>query len=126
MPPVQPMLAAITKEIPPGQQYEPKCDGFRAIIFRDGDEILIGSANTKPLEHHLPALVAQLRATLPELCGFNGEMVSQASGGVLIVPAPRPRILPAGQRINILPGETPAHFVEFDFLAWGEKALLGG
>lgn len=124
MPPVQPMLAAITKEIPPGQQYEPKWDGFRAIIFRDGDEILIGSRNTKPIERYFPELVAALRSTLPQRCVLDGEIVIQNSDGVLDFPALQQRIHPAESRINKLSRETPAQFVAFDCLALGADALL--
>src|SRR5690625_7943514 len=108
MPPVQPMLAAITKEIPPGQQYEPKWDGFRAIIFRDGDEILIGSRNTKPIERYFPKLVAALRSTLPQRCVLDGEIVIQNSDGVLGFQGLQPRIHSLGARIAMMSSAPPS------------------
>src|SRR5207247_2770848 len=76
MPPVKPMLAKPVKEIPRGElSYEPKWDGFRSIIFRDGDEVEIGSRNEKPMTRYFPELVEAVQANLPELCAIDGEII---------------------------------------------------
>src|SRR5690242_13088260 len=75
MPPVQPMLAKAAKAIPPGMQYEAKWDGFRAIVFRDGDEIELGSRSTKPLTRYFPEVVEALRGRVPPRCVLDGEIV---------------------------------------------------
>lgn len=124
MPPVKPMLAATAAQIPPGQHYEPKWDGFRAIIFRDGDEVHFGSRNTKPIERYFPELIAAVRAALPQRCVLDGEIVVQNHDGTLDFPALQQRIHPAESRIKKLAHETPAMFVAFDCLALGDDALL--
>jgi ATP-dependent DNA ligase len=124
MPPVKPMLAKLSRELPVGDQYvyEPKWDGFRCIVFRDGDEVELGSRNEKPLTRYFPELVPALRANLPERCVIDGEIVIPGTDG-LDFDALLNRIHPAVKRINLLAAETPASFVAFDLLALGDTDL---
>ncbi|MCF3962792.1 ATP-dependent DNA ligase [Streptomyces fuscigenes] len=124
MPPVLPMLAKSVKRIPPGMQYEAKWDGFRAIVHRDGDEVVIGSRNGKPLTRYFPELVAALRAELPERCVVDGEIVI-VHGGRLDFDRLTERIHPANSRVEMLAERSPASFIAFDLLAKGDAALLG-
>ncbi|MDT0344253.1 ATP-dependent DNA ligase [Streptomyces litchfieldiae] len=123
MPPVKPMLAKPQARIPTGMHYEAKWDGFRAIVFRDGDEIEIGSRTTKPLTRYFPELVEGLRANLPERCVVDGEIVI-VRGPRLDFDALLERIHPADSRVRMLAERTPAGFVAFDLLALGDDALL--
>ncbi|MFI1677707.1 ATP-dependent DNA ligase [Streptomyces sp. NPDC020607] len=123
MPPVKPMLAKPVKKIPPGMQYEAKWDGFRAIVFRDGDELELGSRTGKPLTRYFPELVAALRERLPERCVMDGEIVI-AKDGRLDFDALSERIHPAASRVATLAERTPASFVAFDLLALADEALL--
>ena len=120
MPPISPMLAKSVPTIPPGQSYEPKWDGFRSIVFRDGDEVELGSRNERPLTRYFPELVAALRKELPERCVLDGEIVVTAHGG-LDFDALQQRIHPAASRVNLLADQTPASFVAFDLLAVGDE-----
>ncbi|MFD5316336.1 ATP-dependent DNA ligase [Streptomyces sp. NPDC127098] len=123
MPPVKPMLARSVARIPPGMHYEAKWDGFRAIVFRDGDEVEIGSRTTKPLTRYFPELVEGLRATLPARCVVDGEIVI-VRGPRLDFDALLERIHPADSRVRMLAERTPASFVAFDLLAQGDDSLL--
>ncbi|MCZ7456850.1 ATP-dependent DNA ligase [Streptomyces sp. WMMC940] len=123
MPPVKPMLAKSVAKIPPGMQYEAKWDGFRAIVHRDGDEVVIGSRTGKPLTRYFPELVTALRGNLPERCVVDGEIVI-AHGGRLDFDRLTERIHPADSRVRMLAERTPASFVAFDLLALGDDALL--
>ncbi|MGW5697894.1 ATP-dependent DNA ligase [Streptomyces asiaticus] len=123
MPPVEPMLAKAVATIPPGMVYEGKWDGFRAIVFRDGDEIEIGSRTTKPLTRYFPELAEALRANLPPRCVLDGEIVI-VRGGRLDFDALLERIHPADSRVRMLAEHTPASFVAFDLLALGDASLL--
>ncbi|MFE3324411.1 ATP-dependent DNA ligase [Streptomyces sp. NPDC059176] len=123
MPPVKPMLAKSVAKIPPGMQYEAKWDGFRAIVHRDGDEVVIGSRTGKPLTRYFPELVAALRANLPGRCVVDGEIVI-AHGGRLDFDRLTERIHPAESRVRKLAEKTPASFVAFDLLALDDTALL--
>ncbi|MDT0306587.1 ATP-dependent DNA ligase [Streptomyces sp. DSM 44917] len=123
MPPVKPMLAKAVPAIPPGMHYEAKWDGFRAIVFRDGDELEIASRTTKPLTRYFPELAAGLRRELPGRCVVDGEIVI-ARGGRLDFDALLERIHPAESRVRTLAGRTPSAFVAFDLLALGDRALL--
>ncbi|MEU7577172.1 ATP-dependent DNA ligase [Streptomyces sp. NPDC041068] len=123
MPPVKPMLAKPVAKIPPGMQYEAKWDGFRAIVFRDGDEIEIGSRTGKPLTRYFPELVAALRERLPARCVMDGEIVI-ARDGRLDFDALTERIHPAASRVTLLAERTPASFVAFDLLALMDESLL--
>jgi ATP-dependent DNA ligase len=128
MPPVQPMLAKSVKGIPDpakfdgGLSFEPKWDGFRAIVFRDGDEVEITSRNTKPLTRYFPEVVAAIREQLPERCVLDGELFV-ALGTRLEFETLQERIHPAASRINLLAEQTPASFVAFDALALGDDDL---
>ncbi|TKA09262.1 ATP-dependent DNA ligase [Actinacidiphila oryziradicis] len=123
MPPVKPMLARTAARIPPGMLYEAKWDGFRAIVHRDGDEIYIGSRNTKPLGRYFPELVDALLANLPERCVVDGEIVI-AREGRLDFDALLERIHPAASRVRMLAESTPASFVAFDILALEDSSLV--
>lgn len=123
MPPVKPMLAKSVKKIPPGMQYEAKWDGFRAIVHRDGDEVVIGSRTGKPLTRYFPELVTAVRENLPERCVVDGEIVV-AHGGRLDFDRLSERIHPAGSRVRLLAERTPAALVAFDLLALGDESLL--
>ncbi|WP_431315448.1 ATP-dependent DNA ligase [Streptomyces murinus] len=123
MPPVKPMLAKSVVRIPPGMHYEAKWDGFRAIVFRDGAEIELGSRTGKPLTRYFPELVEALRERVPGRCVLDGEIVI-ARAGHLDFDALTERIHPAASRVRTLAERTPASFVAFDLLALDDQALL--
>jgi ATP-dependent DNA ligase len=123
MPPVKPMLAKSVAKIPPGMQYEAKWDGFRAIVFRDGAEIELGSRTGKPLTRYFPELVEALRERLPERCVLDGEIVI-ARDGRLDFDALTERIHPAASRVRTLAERTPSSLVVFDLLALADDSLL--
>lgn len=127
MPPVAPMLAKPLSEIPDGHMsFEPKWDGFRSIIFRDGDEVEIGSRNEKPMNRYFPEIIEAVKENLPERCVVDGEIVLVgASGDRLDFEALQQRIHPAASRVKLLAKETPAKFVAFDLLALGDEDLTG-
>jgi ATP-dependent DNA ligase len=122
-PPVAPMLAKSVKDVPEGQySFEPKWDGFRSIIFRDGDEVEIGSRNERPMTRYFPEVVAQVKAQLPARCVVDGEIVVPAGDGRrLDFEALLQRIHPAESRVRLLAEQTPARFVAFDLLALGDE-----
>ncbi|WP_444547741.1 ATP-dependent DNA ligase, partial [Streptomyces fradiae] len=122
MPPVKPMLAKSVKTIPPGMQYEAKWDGFRAVVHRDGDEVVIGSRTGKPLTRYFPELVDAVRERLPRRCVVDGEIVV-AHGGRLDFDRLSERIHPADSRVRTLAERTPARFVAFDLLALDDASL---
>ena len=122
MPPVAPMLAKSVKEIPDVGHVEPKWDGFRTIVFRDGDEVELGSRNEKPMTRYFPELVEALKENLPERCVVDGEIVV-VTGDRLDFDALQQRIHPAASRVRLLAGQTPASFVAFDLLALGDEDL---
>src|ERR1700744_5514879 len=102
MPPVAPMLAKLARTLPTGDLfYEPKWDGFRCIVFRDGDEVELGSRNEKPMTRYFPELVAALKAELPDRCVVDGEIVI-ATGAGLDFEALQQRIHPAKSRVELL------------------------
>jgi ATP-dependent DNA ligase len=123
-PPIEPMLAKLSSSIPPGDSwiFEPKWDGFRALVFKDGDTITIQSRDKKPLNRYFPELDAPLRAQLPERCILDGEIVI-ATKGVLDFDALLLRIHPAATRVKLLAEESPASFVAWDLLALGDDDL---
>ena len=123
MPPVAPMLAKSVAAIPGGaMSYEPKWDGFRSVVFRDGDEVEIGSRNERPMTRYFPEVVAAVKASLPERCVIDGEIVvPDADGRCLDFEALLQRIHPADSRVRLLAEQTPAAFVAFDLLALGGK-----
>jgi ATP-dependent DNA ligase len=120
------MLAKLSDAIPTGDTwiYEPKWDGFRALVFKDGDEIYIQSRDLKPLNRYFPELEAPLRAVLPSKCVLDGEIVI-ATGGVLDFDALLLRIHPAASRVALLAKESPSSFVAWDLLALGDEDLRG-
>jgi len=127
MPPIQPMLAkpvSLEKALAmfPDVQIEPKWDGFRCIVFKDGDEVELASRNTKPLTRYFPEMVEAMRAQLPERCVLDGELFV-AIGPKLEFEVLQERIHPAASRIKLLSAETPAGFVSFDVLALGDEDL---
>jgi ATP-dependent DNA ligase len=123
-PPLPPMLAKATDAIPPGSGwlYEPKWDGFRAIVFRSGSELYIQSRDLKPLGRYFPELEASLRTNLPDRCVLDGEIVI-AHGGTLDFEAMLLRIHPAASRVQMLAAEKPASYVAWDLLALGTDDL---
>ena len=129
VPPFQPMLAKSVKGVPAadsvegGLVYEPKWDGFRAIVFRDGDEVEIGSRSTKPLTRYFPDVVAAVKEHLPERCVVDAEIVV-ARAGRLDFDLLSQRIHPASSRVNLLAEETPASLVVFDLLALGDESFV--
>jgi ATP-dependent DNA ligase len=124
MPPVKPMLARAVYEVPrlPGLMYEPKWDGFRCVVFRDGDEVELGSRNDRPLTRYFPEMLGSLRAALPGRCVVDGELVVVTGDG-LDFEALQQRIHPAASRVAKLAAETPASFIAFDLLALGDRDL---
>jgi len=122
MPPVAPMLAKPAPTIPPGQFYEPKWDGFRAIVFRDGDEVEIGSRKERPMTRYFPEVVQAVRRHFPARAVIDGEIVITGDDG-LDFWALQQRIHPAASRVDMLAGTTPASFVAFDLLALGDDDL---
>lgn len=128
MPPVQPMLAKSVKGIPDpdkhgGLVFEPKWDGFRCIVFRDGDEVELASRNTKPLTRYFPEVVEAVKASLPERCVLDGELFV-AIDDRLEFEKLQERIHPADSRVRMLAETTPAGFVAFDLLALGYESLI--
>src|SRR3954449_10080281 len=123
MPPGKPMLAKSVARIPPDMHYEAKWDGFRAIVFRDGAEVELGSRTGKTLTRYFPELVEALRERLPERCVMDGEIVI-ARDGRLDFDALSERIHPADSRVRHLAEVTPASFVGFDLLALGDRSLM--
>ncbi|CAN5722831.1 ATP-dependent DNA ligase [soil metagenome] len=118
------MLAKLSTELPAagGWLFEPKWDGFRAIVFRDGDEVYLQSRDRKPLERYFPELPPALRDNLPERCVVDGEIVIPGAGG-LDFDALLLRIHPAESRVRMLAAQTPASFVGWDLLALGDEDL---
>jgi ATP-dependent DNA ligase len=127
MPPVAPMLAKSVKDIPAGAlSYEPKWDGFRSIIFRDGGEVEIGSRNERPMTRYFPELVTAVLASMPERCVIDGEIVvPDSENRRLNFEALLQRVHPADSRVRLLAGQTPASFVGFDLLALGDEDCMG-
>ena len=132
MPPIAPMLAKAVSGLPevpdsgPKWSFEPKWDGFRSIIFRDGDEVEIGSRNGKPMTRYFPEVVEALKENLPPRCVVDGEIVLVgASGDRLDFDALQQRIHPAASRVKLLAAQTPARFVAFDLLALGDEDVTG-
>src|SRR5437660_10086066 len=123
-PPLVPMLSKPADALPSGDgwQFEPKWDGFRTLVFRDGDEILLQSRDEKPMNRYFPELVAPLAATLPERCVVDGEIVIVGADG-LDFEALLLRIHPAASRVKLLAQQSPASFVAWDLLALGDEDL---
>ncbi|WP_312871712.1 ATP-dependent DNA ligase [Amycolatopsis acididurans] len=126
MPPVRPMLAKAVHEVPRADNllYEPKWDGFRCIVFRDGEDVELGSRNDRPLTRYFPELVDLLKEALPPRCVVDGEIVIVTENG-LDFESLQLRLHPAASRVRKLAAETPASFVVFDLLALGDEDLMG-
>jgi ATP-dependent DNA ligase len=125
-PPVLPMLSKRIEELPAAGDwiFEPKWDGFRALVFRDGDEILIQSREEKPLNRYFPELVEQLLVQLPARCALDGEIVI-AKDGKLDFDALQLRLHPAASRVKMLSQQIPSSVVFFDLLCEGDRDLRG-
>jgi ATP-dependent DNA ligase len=126
-PPIEPMLAKLARVIPEGDGwlYEPKWDGFRCIVFREGDRIELFSRKLRPLTRYFPELVEPLLQALPVRCVIDGEIVVADTGGNgLDFDALLQRIHPAKSRIDRLAAETPSAYVAFDVLADGDRSVL--
>src|SRR6202171_6304015 len=123
-PPILPMLAKRVGVLPVGGTwiFEPKWDGFRTLVFRDGDEIFIQSRDEKPLNRYFPELIEPLKTQLPELCVLDGKIVTATSEG-LEFDTLQMRLHPAESRVKKLAVETPASVVFFDLLCEGDKSL---
>jgi ATP-dependent DNA ligase len=118
------MLAKATSGLPEaeGLVFEPKWDGFRCIVFRDGDDVELGSRNERPLTRYFPELIPPIRTQLPKRCVIDGEIVIATADG-LDFEALLQRIHPADSRVRLLAEQTPASFVGFDLLALGDADL---
>jgi ATP-dependent DNA ligase len=123
-PPLAPMLSRAAEALPAGDgwQFEPKWDGFRTLVFRDGDEVLLQSRDEKPMNRYFPELVAPLAGTLPGRCVVDGEIVIVGAGG-LDFEALLLRIHPAASRVKLLAEQAPASFVAWDLLALDDEDL---
>jgi ATP-dependent DNA ligase len=124
VPPLAPMLSSAADALPagPGWQFEPKWDGFRTLVFRDGDDILLQSRDEKPMNRYFPELLEPLAANLPERCIVDGEIVIVGASG-LDFEALLLRIHPAASRVKLLAAQSPASFVAWDLLALGDEDL---
>ncbi|GIJ50862.1 ATP-dependent DNA ligase [Virgisporangium aliadipatigenens] len=129
MPPIEPMLAKSVPEVPvaEGMSYEPKWDGFRCIVFRDGDEVELASRGGKSLTRYFPEVIEQVKAQLPERLAVDGELVviKRVEDGLprLDFDLLGQRIHPAVSRVRMLAAATPASFIAFDLLAIGDDDL---
>jgi ATP-dependent DNA ligase len=124
MPPVAPMLAKSVSRIPDTGHIEPKWDGFRTIVFRDGAEVVLGSRNERPLTRYFPDVVEAIIANTPQRCVLDGEIIL-IRGDRLDFEALQLRLHPAASRVALLAEQTPASFVAFDLLALGSDDLTG-
>jgi ATP-dependent DNA ligase len=120
------MLSKRIEQLPPSKDFifEPKWDGFRALIFRDGDEVMLQSRDAKPLNRYFPELMEPIKAQLPKKCVLDGEIVIATTHG-LDFEALQMRIHPAESRVKLLARETPASIVFFDLLCEGDRDLRG-
>src|SRR5437870_10040859 len=118
------MLSSAAEVLPAGAGwlFEPKWDGFRALVFKDGDDIYTQSRELKPLDRYFPELAPPFREQLPERCVLDGEIVIKGERG-LAFEALLLRIHPAASRVNMLAGQMPASFVAWDLLALGDEDL---
>jgi ATP-dependent DNA ligase len=123
-PPITPMLAKLARELPKGELlYEPKWDGFRCLVFRDGGELFLQSRNGKPLDRYFPELAEPLTRLLPDRCVVDGELVVPRDGR-LDFDALTNRIHPAASRVDMLAESEPAELVAFDVLALDDRDLM--
>jgi ATP-dependent DNA ligase len=124
-PPIQPQLARAAKELPAGEQwrYEPKWDGFRTIVFRDGDDVYLQSRNGKPMNRYFPEVIPAIQSLPGERLVLDGELIVVVDG-VQEFDLLGQRIHPAKSRVEMLAKETPAAFVAFDLLSEGDEVLM--
>jgi ATP-dependent DNA ligase len=124
-PPVKPQLARSAKRLPEGDdwRYEPKWDGFRTIVFKDGDDVHLQSRNGRPMNRYFPDVVEQAQALPAERLVLDGEMIVMVDG-IQEFDLLSQRIHPAASRVERLRKETPAELVAFDLLAEGDETLL--
>jgi len=123
-PPLAPMLSRSADALPDGDgwQFEPKWDGFRTLVFRDGDEIMLQSRDSRPMNRYFPELLAPIADVLPERCVVDGEIVIVGPSG-LDFEALLLRIHPAESRVKLLAAQSPASYVAWDLLALGDEDL---
>src|SRR5256714_12673280 len=123
-PPVLPMLAKRVSALPPGEGwiFEPKWDGFRTLIFRDGDEVFIQSRDERPFNRYFPELIEPIKKQLPKRCVLDGEIVMPVEGA-LEFDTLQLRLHPAESRVKKLAAEIPASIVFFDLLCEGDRSL---
>ncbi|PYQ25377.1 MAG: ATP-dependent DNA ligase [Acidobacteria bacterium] len=123
-PPIAPMLSASAAELPSGEEwlFEPKWDGFRTIVFRDGDEVLLQSRDEKSMNRYFPEIIEPLKSALPERCVVDGEIVIVGENG-LDFEALLLRIHPAASRVKLLAEQTPVSYVAWDLLALDDDDL---
>src|SRR4051794_10420730 len=124
-PPIQPQLARAAKELPQGDgwRYEPKWDGFRTIVFRDGHDVHLQSRNGKPMNRYFPEVIEQVLALPGERLGLDGELIVVVDG-IQEFDLLGQRIHPAKSRVEMLAEQTPAAFVAFDVLSDGDDVLM--
>ncbi len=124
-PPVKPQLARAAKDLPAdgGWRFEPKWDGFRTIVFRDGDDVHLQSRNGKPMNRYFPEVLPQVTALGEERVVLDGELIVVVDG-IQEFDLLGQRIHPAKSRVEMLAQQTPAAFVAFDVLAHGDEVLL--
>ena len=123
-PPIEPMLARLVDRLPTGWWYEPKWDGFRAVVFRTGSEVLIESRNNRPMARYFPEVVTAVTQALPERCVVDGEIVvANPDDGKLDFFFLQQRLHPAASRVALLAAQTPATLIVFDLLALGDEDL---
>src|ERR1700756_5552833 len=131
LPPIEPMLAKAQAKVPDDVgvwSYEPKWDGFRALVFRDRDEVVLQSRNGKELGRYFPELLDALRDETASRCVLDGEVVvPREIGGHIRLDwgALSQRIHPADSRVQMLAEQPPAHFIGFDPLPTGPASLMG-
>jgi ATP-dependent DNA ligase len=123
MPPVKPMLARAVPAIQPDMLYEPKWDGFRTVVFRDGDEVELGSRNERPMTRYFPEVARAIRDNTPDRCVLDGEIVVMHDDR-LDFDALLNRIHPADSRVQMLARETPASLIAFDLLALDDTSYV--
>jgi len=125
-PPIAPMLAKLSTSLPEGDGwlYEPKWDGFRALVFRDGSEVYLQSRDLKPFNRYFPELLEPLAQQVPQRCVLDGEIVIASPEGHLDFDALLLRIHPAESRIKLLAARTPSSYVAFDLLALDGEDLI--
>src|SRR3954467_3741131 len=124
-PPIKPQLARSAKELPEGAEwrYEPKWDGFRTIVFRDGDDVQLQSRNGKPMNRYFPEVIPQVLSLPGERLVLEGELIVVVDG-IQEFDLLGQRIHPAKSRVEMLAEKTPAAFVAFDLLAEGDEVLM--